>query len=76
MDKFYNPQEDSYLLLDESIKYLKNKKNKDLKICEVGVGSGFVISNISKEFPKNLFFGCDINKEAIKKIYKLIIYNG
>lgn len=38
---------------------------KDLDICEVGVGSGFVISNLAKLYPKNNYFGSDINSSAI-----------
>jgi len=47
----------------------KNKKNK-IKICEIGIGSGYISINIAKKFSDNLFFGSDINKEAIKNTKK------
>ena len=67
MSDFYEPCEDSELLLRNAINVIEKMQNKEnLKICEVGVGSGYVISNIAKKFKKkHEYFGCDINVEAI-----------
>ena len=71
MNKFehiYEPAQDSQLLLKKSLEEvnkINQLNNKKLKICEVGVGSGFVISNIAKKYPNNLYFGTDINSYAI-----------
>jgi len=86
MEKFnvYEPEDDSFLLLESIEKFLYNFDNNDLKICEVGVGSGFVISGVAKSFPNNVFSGVDINPDAIvstksrfEKINnKINLYNG
>lgn len=60
----YEPEEDSKFLLDVLLGEFSNKKNLD--ICEVGVGSGFVISNFAKKNAENIFYGSDINKFAIE----------
>ncbi len=71
-NKFYEPAEDSILLLNSIINFLNSKKIKEeikkiesFSIFEVGVGSGFIISNIYKKYPKFKYFGSDINKEAV-----------
>jgi len=64
---YYKPSDDSILLLNSSLKILKDLNRKNLNILEVGVGSGFVISNIAKKYPKNYFYGTDINKYALEK---------
>lgn len=67
-DFIYEPAEDSFLLLKCSLFEIENysKKNEILKICEVGIGSAFVISSIYDKFPKNNYVGTDINSYAIK----------
>ncbi len=65
-EKIYEPQEDSSLLLKHSIEQIKLLDKSNLNICEVGVGSGFVISNIAKQYNNNNYFGTDINPDAIK----------
>lgn len=69
MSNFYEPCEDSELLLRNSINVIEKMQDKEeLKICEVGVGSGYVISNIAKKFKKkHEYFGCDINSDAIEE---------
>ena len=71
MNNFYQIEEDSKLLLKNSIKEISKVKKINLKICEMGVGSGFVINNIEKKFGENFkYFGFDINEEAIKNTKK------
>lgn len=68
-ENVYEPEEDSKLLLRHVCSELKSKilsdKNKVLNVCEIGVGSGFVLSNVSKEFSNFNYFGSDINPDAI-----------
>ena len=73
---FYEIEEDSKLLLNSIVEDFRSQKNK-IKICEMGVGSGFVVLEISKFLKKNNFqleaFGFDINRCAIlntRKIFK------
>ena len=72
-EKFYDAAEDSELLLQTTLKQLSNfsHPNSSLSICEVGVGSGYVLSSIAKKYSKNNYYGCDINEEAIKNTKKL-----
>lgn len=63
-DTVYEPAEDSQMLFDSVIQNF-DFKNFGLDICEVGVGSGYSIINIAKKYPKNNFYGSDINLDAI-----------
>lgn len=63
-ENVYEPAEDSNLLLKNSKKHLK-ALSKSINVCEVGVGSGFVLSNLAKDYPKCSYFGSDINPDAI-----------
>ncbi len=57
----YEPEEDSYLMLEA----LKEKlKDKNLKILEIGVGSGFILNGLRILGFANLE-GVDINPEAV-----------
>jgi HemK-related putative methylase len=67
----YEPVEDSELLLKHTISELKhffigktNEQKQQYTLCEVGVGSGFVSSNLAKIFPNINYFGSDINPSA------------
>ncbi len=64
-ENVYEFEEDSKLMLNCSLREIEKIKKSNLKICEVGVGSGFVISNIAKKYSKNHYFGCDINSYAV-----------
>jgi HemK-related putative methylase len=70
-ENVYEPVEDSELLLKHTTSELKHffigKTQKQIdvfSICEVGVGSGFVSSNLAKIFPDLNYFGSDINSSA------------
>lgn len=69
MSNFYEPCEDSEILLRNTINVIEKMQDKEkLKICEVGVGSGFVILNIANKFKKkHVYLGCDINSDAISE---------
>lgn len=65
----YEPEEDSKLLLKHTTSQLKHyllgKNQSTSSLCEIGVGSGYVSSNLSKQFPNINYFGSDINPDAI-----------
>ncbi|MFW5704588.1 MAG: HemK2/MTQ2 family protein methyltransferase [Nanoarchaeota archaeon] len=61
--EIYAPAEDSQLLLDSLKEFLDEKEN--LKVLEVGVGSGYISLNLAKQF-KNKYFATDINPKAIE----------
>lgn len=70
-ENVYEPEEDSKLLLKHIINQIKHdtigkpkEKLNQISICEIGVGSGFVISNLAKQFPELNYFGSDINPSA------------
>lgn len=66
MSNFYEPSDDTFMMFktlkDELIFLDKN----NLNICEIGVGSGFTLFNLAKDFEDNNYFGSDINLFAIK----------
>jgi len=66
----YQPAEDSYLLqksLENYLNNLINLKNKDIKILDMGSGSGIQALTCKKLGFKNLI-AVDINKEAITNL--------
>ena len=52
-ETIYEPAEDSFMM--EKLLKEKLQQTKNLKITEIGVGSGFVFSELVKTFPKNNF---------------------
>ena len=57
------PRPDTEILIQETLKILKNKKN--LHILDVGVGSGCILLSILKEKPGFYGTGIDLSREAI-----------
>ena len=68
MSLIYEPAEDSYLLsetLEKEIPFLL-KENPELKVLEIGSGSGIQLKMLlSLGIKKENIFGCDINPDAI-----------
>ena len=62
-ETIYEPAEDSFFMEKTLKEFLQNKSN--LKITEVGVGSGFVFSEIVLQFQNNSYSATDINEDAI-----------
>ena len=62
----YPPSEDSYLLAEQIKKYLKNLKNKNIKVLDLGSGSGIQVSTLIKSgiSPKNITL-VDIDEKVI-----------
>jgi release factor glutamine methyltransferase len=74
MLSIYSPAEDSFLLSSAVrngiLKILL--KNKDLKVLEMGCGSGFQLKALfESRIKKQNIFACDINPNAIKHCKKL-----
>ena len=72
---FYEEEEDTYLLCNVLSKYLESPSldeisNSKLSILEVGVGNGYTISFLEKQFPLNNYLGTDINPDAIEESRK------
>ena len=68
----YQPAEDSYLLsnvLEKQIPELL-KSNPELKVLEIGSGSGVQLQKLKELGVKNIS-ACDINPEAVKHCKKL-----
>lgn len=65
----YQPSEDSYLL-SETLK--EEIENKNVKVLEIGVGSGFQLETLfSLDIKKENIFGVDINPQAVEHCKKL-----
>lgn len=65
--EIYQPEEDSYLMQ----KVLKeNIKDTNIKVLEIGVGSGIQLQTLKEMGIKNIL-GVDINMEAVKHCRKL-----
>lgn len=71
--QIYQPEQDSYLLQSELIKFLqkqkKSNKNKELKILDMGTGSGIQALTCSRLGFKNII-AADINKDAVENLKK------
>ncbi len=59
------PRSETEILVEDSINYLKNKTG-DLKLCEIGIGSGAIFLNISTHLEnKQNWTVTDISEDAI-----------
>lgn len=68
----YQPSEDSYLLSDTIKEFLKDKinnKDKNIKILDMGTGSG-IQAKTCKELGFKDILCIDINSEAVKELEK------
>ena len=67
--EIYQPAEDSFFLseiIEKEIMKLSDKK-KDIKVLEIGCGSGGQLQTMKKRgIKKENIFSCDINPKAIK----------
>jgi release factor glutamine methyltransferase len=63
----YQPSEDSYLLEREVKDYIDRLENKDIKVLDMGSGSGIQAKACINKGIKNVL-AVDIDEEAIKKL--------
>ncbi len=70
-DEFYvnefvlDPRPETEVILEESIKLIKNK-NSSIKILDIGTGSGALAISLAREFINASIMAIDISKEAIE----------
>ena len=65
--EIYSPREDSYFLSE----ILKDKiKNIEIKVLEIGCGSGIQLETLSELGVENIY-SCDINEFAVKQCKSL-----
>ncbi|MFH1325172.1 MAG: HemK2/MTQ2 family protein methyltransferase [archaeon] len=74
MSEIYSPSDDSYLMIE----ILKSKiplilrKNKNMKVIEIGSGSGILLETLfGLGIKKENIFSCDINPQAVRHCRKL-----
>jgi release factor glutamine methyltransferase len=67
----YSPQEDSHLLGKEINKYISNLKNKEIKVLDMGSGSGIQAQTcIRAGIKKENILSVDVDKDAVKFLKK------
>ena len=59
------PRPDSEIIIETAIKYFPDK-NQNLKILDLGTGSGCLIISLLREFKNSLGIGIDFDKKALK----------
>ncbi len=59
------PRPDSEIIIETAIKYFPNK-NQNLKILDLGTGSGCLIISLLREFKNSKGVGIDFDKKALK----------
>ena len=59
------PRPDSEIIIETTVKYFPNK-NQDLKILDLGTGSGCLIISLLREFKKAKGVGIDLDKKALE----------
>lgn len=69
MPEIYQPDEDSFLIADVLKKEIPSlmSNNKELKLLEIGCGSGFLLETALKSgIKKENILGADINEKAVE----------
>ena len=67
-----DPRPETELILEESIKLIKNKK-KCIDILDIGTGSGCIAISLGKEFINSKILAVDISKKAVAIANKNIL---
>jgi len=76
-DDFYvnefvlDPRPETEIIIEESNKFFNNKKS-NLKILDIGTGSGAIAISLAREYENADILAIDISEDAIKVAYKNI----
>ena len=76
-DDFYvnefvlDPRPETEIIIEESHKFFNNKKS-NLKILDIGTGSGAIAISLAREYENADILAIDISEDAIKVAYKNI----
>ena len=60
------PRFETELLVDKTINYIKKYFNKNVKILDIGTGSGAIAIALKKAFPDSKVTAIDISRKALK----------
>ncbi len=60
------PRPETELLVEESIKIIKNIRNNEIKVLDLCTGTGCIAIAIAKYFPDIIVYGTDISNNAIE----------
>ena len=66
-----DPRPETEIIIEESIKIIKNN-NKNLKVLDIGTGSGAIAISLAREFINAKILAIDISDKAIEVAYKNI----
>jgi release factor glutamine methyltransferase len=69
------PRPDTEILVEESIRLLRGYKG-EVKVLDVGTGSGAIAISIAKYVPQALVYGVDISEEALEVAKANAVLNG
>lgn len=60
------PRFETELLVEKTINYIKKYLNENIKIVDIGTGSGAIAITLKKEVPNAKVYATDISKEALE----------
>ena len=69
-----DPRPDTELIIELALK--RFDQNCDLRILDLGLGSGCILISLLKEFPNAVGYGVDVSLEACKTSYENAKFNG